>query len=200
MASISVKNVEITKLKHDGFKIKGTRVIYTDPYQATEGEKADIVLISHDHYDHKDAASISALSNDKTTVITPNELAEGSEKIVNGVQVKAVPAYNVNKQFHPKGSGRGYVFILDGVKFYHAGDTDNIPEMAGLGAEGIDVAFLPVSGTYVMTPEEAAQACRGIRPKIAIPMHYGAGVVGTRADAEKFKALVGDAAEVHILD
>jgi len=200
MNSIAVRSVEITKLKQSGFKIKGTRVVYTDPYQVTEGEKADLILVSHDHYDHNDPASIEALSKEDTVVISAGDLSEGSEKTVKGVQIKAVPAYNTDKQFHPKGSGRGYIFTLDGVKFYHAGDTDNIPEMANLASEGIDVALLPVSGTYVMTAEEAASAVEAIKPKRCIPMHYGQGIVGTKADAERFKELVGDKTEVQILE
>jgi L-ascorbate metabolism protein UlaG (beta-lactamase superfamily) len=98
-----------------------------------------------------------------------------------------VPAYNTNKTFHPRNDGKvGYVFTIGGVTYYHAGDTDVIPEMAGLAP---DVALLPVSGTYVMTADEAAKAARQIKPKVAVPMHYGA-IVGSEADAKKFARLL----------
>ena len=97
-----------------------------------------------------------------------------------------MPAYNPNKRFHPKSAGHaGYIVTLNGKRIYHAGDTDHIPEMAQLK---VDIALLPVSGTYVMTAAEAAEAANTIKPGLAIPMHYGdADVVGTRADAEEFK-------------
>jgi L-ascorbate metabolism protein UlaG (beta-lactamase superfamily) len=110
---------------------------------------------------------------------------------VDGVVIEAVAAYNTSKfrspgkPFHPQADGKvGFVIGLGGIRIYHAGDTDEIPEMAKVA--GVDVALLPVSGTYVMTAAEAVKACNAIRPKLAIPMHYGA-IVGTSADAEAFK-------------
>ena len=98
-----------------------------------------------------------------------------------------MPAYNLNKQFHPKSNGwMGVVVTVSGKRIYHAGDTDNIPEMSNL--KNIDIALLPVSGTYVMTAEEAADAANRIMPKMAVPMHYGS-IIGTRADAERFRQL-----------
>jgi L-ascorbate metabolism protein UlaG (beta-lactamase superfamily) len=120
---------------------------------------------------------------------------------VGNVQIEAVPAYNVNKfrepgkAFHPKGESRlGFVVEMDGTTVYHAADSDLIPEMQHIKC---DIALLPVSGTYVMTAEEAAQAVAAIKPKIAVPMHYGA-IVGSSSDAEKFKSLVKDC-QVEIL-
>ena len=102
-----------------------------------------------------------------------------------GGVVKAVPAYNVNKKFHPKDEGwNGYVLEISGKKVYHAGDTDLIPEMQSLG--DIDIALLPVGGTYTMTAEEAVDAVRFIKPKLAVPMHFGSDVVGTEEDALRF--------------
>ena len=119
----------------------------------------------------------------------------GDELAVGEVVVRAVPAYNVNKfrspgnPFHPQPAlHNGYVVTVDGVRVYFAGDTDHIPEMAGIEC---DVALLPVSGTYVMTAEEAAEAAKVIQPQVAVPMHYGAGVAGTRDDAARFQALYG---------
>jgi len=103
---------------------------------------------------------------------------------IDGIPVTAVAAYNLNKEFHPKeNEWVGYVFTINNIRFYHAGDTDNIPEMQDVSA---DVIFLPVSGTYVMDPDEAVQAARKIMPKIAIPMHYGK-IIGDKSSAERFK-------------
>ncbi|RLG02733.1 MAG: MBL fold metallo-hydrolase, partial [Thaumarchaeota archaeon] len=116
----------------------------------------------------------------------------GDKVEVKGAKIEAVPAYNVNKfrspgvVYHPKEEGSvGYVIELDGVRIYHAGDTDFIPEMRNLE---VDVALIPVSGTFVMTAEEAAEAVNTFKPKVAIPMHYGA-IVGDKSDAERFKKL-----------
>ena len=113
-----------------------------------------------------------------------------------GVAVRAVGAYNTDKKFHPKQAGMvGYLFTVSGVTYYHAGDSDHIPEMAGLRP---DVALLPVSGTYVMTAAQAAEAARAIQPKVVVPMHYGA-IVGAEADAATFaKLLAGSGIEVVI--
>jgi L-ascorbate metabolism protein UlaG (beta-lactamase superfamily) len=127
-------------------------------------------------------------------------VAPGDRIDVGGVGIEAVAAYNTNKfrepgkPFHPKADGKvGYIVTLAGTRIYHAGDTDQIPEMAR--AVGVDVALLPVSGTYVMTADEAIQACTTIGPKLAIPMHYGA-IVGSVADAEAFCKGAGCRAEI----
>jgi L-ascorbate metabolism protein UlaG (beta-lactamase superfamily) len=108
---------------------------------------------------------------------------------VGEVEIEAVPAYNVNKSYHPKQAGHvGFIVTVGGERIYFAGDTDRIPEMASVRC---DVALLPVGGTYTMDAEDAAQAAADIRPKVAVPMHWGAGVIGTRADAERFRSLYG---------
>jgi L-ascorbate metabolism protein UlaG (beta-lactamase superfamily) len=114
-------------------------------------------------------------------------LGAGKDLVVYGVRIHAVPAYNLNKKFHPREAGHiGFVLELEGERLYFAGDTDAIPEMETITC---DVALLPVSGTYVMTAEEAPRAAGMIRPKVAVPMHYGAGVVGTAEDADRFRRL-----------
>lgn len=185
-------NQSTIRLESDG------AVIFIDPYNISGSQaKADIILITHEHYDHCDTASINKLSSEETVVIAPivcksklarvNTISAGDKKTVNGIQIEAVPAYNTNKPYHPKGSGVGYVITINGKRIYHAGDTDRIPEMKKLN--NIGIALLPVGGTYTMTAEEAADAVNeDIKPKVAIPMHYGS-VVGSRADAEKFKKL-----------
>jgi L-ascorbate metabolism protein UlaG (beta-lactamase superfamily) len=195
-------------LGHDGFRVDGPPVIYIDPFRlGRELPAADLLLITHEHSDHLSPEDIAKVRTPTTRVIGPADVAaklDGVETIaagetitVAGVQVRALPAYNVNKQFHPRASGKlGYLVTVGGVTYYHAGDTDLIPEMAGL-APG--VALLPVSGTYVMTADEAADAARRIRPKVAVPMHYGS-IIGSPADAERFAALlVGSGIEVRIM-
>ncbi|HPW54293.1 MAG: MBL fold metallo-hydrolase [Thermoanaerobaculaceae bacterium] len=192
-------------LGHDTFRIDGPPVVYLDPYKLGTGlPPADLILITHDHFDHLSEEDLEKVRTPVTVVAGPPEVAAklgavevlraGESRILAEVPVTAVPAYNTNKQFHPKGSGKvGFVFTVAGVKFYHAGDTDLIPEMDGLRP---DVALLPVSGTYVMTASEAAEAARRIAPRIVVPMHYGT-IVGSDADAhELVRCLQGSGIEV----
>ncbi len=209
--------VKVHWLGHDSFVLQGSQTLILDPFKAKGMYKADILLISHEHSDHLSPDDIRRFANSETTVVAP-KICEallkpfpqekkfvdpGSRIDVKGVGIEAVPAYNLNKYrapgvfFHPKADGKvGYVVTLDGVRFYHAGDTDATPEMKALD---VDVAFLPVSGTYVMTAEEAAEAAKTMKVKVAVPMHFNS-IVGTKADAERFKKLVGDARAVQILE
>jgi L-ascorbate metabolism protein UlaG (beta-lactamase superfamily) len=201
------KGVKITWLGHDGFRIQDGHTIYTDPFQIEGGVKADLVLVSHEHFDHCSVDDLKKIVTPNTTIVahaqSKNELSKlkvkelrivrpGDKLTVAGVGVEAVPAYNLNKfrspgkPFHPKEDGKlGFILTVDGVRIYHAADTDHIPEMKGLAP---DIALLPVSGTYVMTAKEAAEAAGSINPKIAIPMHY-ASIVGGVEDAEEFKKI-----------
>lgn len=193
---------------HDTFKISGSQIIYTDPFKIKRKDHADIILITHDHYDHCSPDDVAKLQGPGTVVIAPPDCAgklagsvqtvrPGDSVTVHGVVVKAVPAYNTNKQFHTRDRGWvGYVVTMDGRSVYLAGDTDRIPEMSDL--RGIDVALLPVSGTYVMTAAEAAEAARIIQPRIAVPMHFGS-IVGTSEDALQFASLLKGSVEVVIL-
>lgn len=202
MASIEGVNIEWTG--HDGFVFKNDKIIYTDPFKLSSGvDKADIILITHEHYDHCSIADIKKIVKPETIIVTvPDcqsklsglEIANitlvrpGNKVNVKGTLIEAVPAYNTNKKFHPKeNEWVGFIMTINGTRVYHAGDTDFIPEMKNL--QDIGIALVPVSGSYVMTAEEAANAVNTFKPKVAIPMHYGAGVVGTRDDAEKFKGL-----------
>jgi L-ascorbate metabolism protein UlaG (beta-lactamase superfamily) len=195
-------------LGHDGFLIRGGgKVVVIDPYQIGSCEAADIVLISHQHYDHCSPDDVKKIQKENTVIVTEPDAAKNlggdvrvvapGEKInIDGVDIEAVPAYNVNKNFHPKANQwLGFILTLDGVRIYHAGDTDLIPEMDGMDA---DIALLPVSGTYVMTAEEAVAAAKRIQPKVAIPMHYGA-IVGAEKDAERFAEALEDTCRVVIL-
>lgn len=187
----------ITWFGHDTFKITGKTVIYTDPYKIKKRDAADLILITHSHYDHCSIDDIAKVSGDKTVIVAPKDCAsklKGNVKIaaagdkftVEGVEVEAVPAYNTDKTFHPKSNGWvGYIFTLDSKRYYLAGDTDHIVEMKSIN--DIYAAFLPVSGVYVMTADEAALAALDIAPQFAIPMHYG-DIVGTKEDAKRFAA------------
>jgi L-ascorbate metabolism protein UlaG (beta-lactamase superfamily) len=190
-------------LGHDSFRLDEPAVIYFDPVKL-QGKlpKADLVLVSHEHYDHCSPDDVKKISTPKTVVLAGGAAAQklrgaravkpGDRLTVAGVTVETVPAYNVNKfrspgvPFHPREAEHvGYIVTVGGVRIYHAGDTDQIPEMADVTC---DVALLPVSGTYAMTVEEAAEAARTLSPQFVVPMHYGAGI-GTAGDGQRLTDL-----------
>jgi L-ascorbate metabolism protein UlaG (beta-lactamase superfamily) len=208
----------LTWLGHSGFLIRAGRAnVYIDPYRVPDdAPAADVILVTHHHYDHFSPRDVEKLSTESTWLIGPATVAERvSGQVVSvrpgelvepdsvrGIDVRAVAAYNTSKRnaqgepFHSRESGGvGFDLRVFGERLYHAGDTDVIPEMDEV--TGVEVALLPVSGVYVMTPGEAAEAARRIGPKVAVPMHWGEHI-GTRDDALAFarKAPV----EVRILD
>lgn len=194
-------------LGHDTFRITGEKTVITDPFNIVEREVADIILITHDHYDHCSPEDVAKVQGPNTVIITTRDCAKkltgnirtvkpGDSLTEGGVKVEAVPAYNINKKFHPRENGWvGFVITLNGKRIYLAGDTDLIPEMKGIKA---DIALLPVSGTYVMTADEAVQAALTIKPEVAIPMHYGS-IVGNISDAKKFAEKLDGKIKVVIL-
>ncbi len=185
---------DIHWLGHDTFKIVGEKVVYTDPFKIKKKDTADIILITHEHYDHCSPDDVKKIQGSNTVIVATADCAKklsGKVKIlkpgdsieVEGIKIEAVPAYNTNKQFHTKDKGWvGYIFTVKGQRIYIAGDTDHIPEMKNIK---VDIAMLPVSGTYVMAADEAVKAALDIKPKIAIPMHYGS-IVGSKSDAKRF--------------
>ena len=205
--SIDTVASRIHWLGHDAFRIDGPVTIYFDPYKISGGPPADLVLISHEHYDHCSPEDLEKIAGPETIIVTVRScltklsgqtkvVTPGDSLTVKGIPIEVVPAYNVDKAFHPKvNRWLGFIVEIDGVKIYHAGDTDLIPEM---GEIQTDIALLPVSGTYVMTAEEAAEAALTINPALAIPMHYGT-LVGDAADAERFKQLLEGKVPVRIM-
>jgi L-ascorbate metabolism protein UlaG (beta-lactamase superfamily) len=192
-------------LGHSGFRIRaGDAVLYIDPYRTKGGPKADVILVTHGHYDHFSPQDIELLSDEGTWVVAPPPVAERiagqvlsiapgevvDPELVRGVEIAAVAAYNTSKRdgsgnvFHPREAGWvGYELNVRGERLYHSGDTDVIPEMDRV--TGVDLALLPVSGVYVMTAGEAAEAARRIQPRVAVPMHWGEHI-GTYEDATTF--------------
>mgnify|MGYP005843630951 CR=1 FL=1 len=199
-------------LGHDAFRIDGSSTIYVDPWKlGGSPPRADVVLVTHDHYDHLSLPDIDTVSGPDTVIVGPacvtartgtraaRTIKPGDTVEVGGARVTAVPAYNVTKfkqpgvVFHPRADGHvGYVVDMDGMRVYHAGDTDVIPEMEGLE---VDVALLPVGGTYTMTAEEAAEACARLRARVVVPMHFG-DIVGSEADARRLRELCSVPVEI----
>lgn len=198
-----LENIEV--LYHSSIKINKEKTIYIDPFKIDKDyNDADIVFITHDHFDHYSEEDIDKVINENTTIIIPEELltkilrkginknaiitVEPNKKyIVQGIKFETIPAYNTNKTFHPKENDWiGYIIMLDGIRYYIAGDTDITEENRKVKC---DVAFVPVGGTYTMDFKEAAQLINEIQPKIAVPIHYGS-IVGTEQDATDFIKLL----------
>lgn len=186
-------------LGHASIQITGSKVIYIDPWKLDKGlVPADIIFITHSHYDHCDPRDVAKVAKRTTVIVAPKDAAgkfpnldvrvvkPGDTLTIEGVVVKVIPAYNVGKQFHPKtNSWVGYLITIDGKTVYHPGDTDVIPEMEELKP---DIALLPIGGTYTMDVSQAAALANKMQPGIAVPIHYG-DIVGSWKDAEKFKEL-----------
>ena len=194
-----LNNIEV--LCHSSIRMNKGKIIYVDPFHIKENYKdADIILITHSHYDHFSEKDIEKVRKADTKIYLTEDYVENAKSIgfsenkIVGVkpyqtyheetiEINTVPAYNVNKQFHPKENNWvGYILKIDGISYYIAGDTDITEENKKIKC---DVAFVPVGGTYTMTAKEAAELVNIIKPKVAIPIHYG-DIVGTKEDADTF--------------
>ncbi len=199
---------KIVWLGHDGFRIDAEKTIYFDPYEISSGPEADLILVTHDHFDHCSPDDVKKIQSANTVVVTEKDAAQklsgdvrvvkpGESLAVENIKIEAVPSYNTDKDFHPQKNGwLGFIVEIAGVRVYHAGDTDFIPEMKEFN---VDIALLPVSGTYVMTADQAVDAALAINPKLAIPMHYGT-VAGSEQDAVDFKSALEGKIDVMILE
>lgn len=193
----------IRVLTHSSIKITGEATVYVDPFQIVDAENdADIVLITHDHFDHFSPEDIARVIKSDTILVVPKKMKKqasaipcgeiitvepGEQKQVGKIMIGTITAYNPLKPFHPKGKGWvGYVIETDGVKIYVAGDTDITEENKKVVC---DVAMVPIGGTFTMDAKKAAELVNIIRPKVAIPIHYG-GVAGSKSDEEVFRANV----------
>jgi L-ascorbate metabolism protein UlaG (beta-lactamase superfamily) len=204
-------DLKITFIGHASLMFEfGGKVIYNDPVgqygDFSKLPKADLILAAHEHGDHFDPGMIKKISKSGTKVVmTPLcaamlkggiVLKNGEETTVDGIRIKAVPAYNLvhmrspGAPFHPKGDGNGYILTFGDKRVYVAGDTENIPEMKSLGR--IDCAFLPMNLPYTMTPEMVADAARMVRPAILYPYHT------TDTDTSKLQPLLRDEKGIEI--
>ena len=198
-----LENIEV--LYHSSIRINKEKIIYIDPFKINKNyNDADIIFITHDHYDHYSEDDIDKVRKFNSIFVIPDDLLpkllekginqeniftldSGDTEIIDGIKVEAVPAYNTNKPFHPKENNwLGYIIEIKGVRYYIAGDTDITEENKKVKC---DVAFVPVGGTYTMDFKEAASLINEIKPKIAIPIHYGS-IVGTEQDAIDFIRLL----------
>jgi L-ascorbate metabolism protein UlaG (beta-lactamase superfamily) len=207
---MEIGNVKIEFLGHSGILLSNGKRIAIDPYNVSDNvPKADVVLITHSHYDHCSIKDIEKIIEPGAIIVCTADcqskimklegvhiqvMEVGDELEIGNLKIETIAAYNKHKEFHPKNEGWvGYIIKMKDVIIYHAGDTDFIPEMqklSGYGKHGNKfVSLLPVSGKYVMNSDEAAKAASLISPDLAIPIHYGAGVAGTSEDAERFVEL-----------
>ena len=206
--------MQIEVLCHSSIRIETEKnIIYIDPFKIEEENKdADIIAITHSHYDHFSEEDILKVKNENTKILITTDLFEKTIKLgfkkediimvmpnnsYNALEliVNTIPAYNINKKFHPKENNWvGYVFKINNCKIYIAGDTDITEENKKVEC---DIALIPVGGTYTTTYEEAAELTNIIKPKIAIPTHYG-DIVGNKEDGNKFKDKVHEGIKVDI--
>lgn len=206
-----LENIEV--LYHSSIKINKGVIIYFDPFKIDkEYHDADIIFITHSHYDHYSEEDILKVRKESTHVVAPVDLLENlltlgftKESIttekpnenynVNGLTFKTIPAYNTNKSFHPKSNNWvGYLLTLNDTIYYIAGDTDITEENKQVKC---DVAFVPIGGTYTMDYKEAAELINEIKPKIAVPTHY-ATIVGSIEDGKNFSKLLNSDIECKV--
>ena len=195
----------ITVNEHSSIRMEGPKIIYADPFRITDCRNdADIILVTHAHYDHFSPEDIRKVNQDSTLYVMPESMVEealnagfsqnkiypmvpGTFLSLPDVLINAVPSYNVGKPMHPPKNGwLGYVVTMNGKRIYIAGDCDLMPEEPTVKC---DIAMIPIGGTYTMNPTEGAKCVNQIKPKYVIPIHYGT-LVGDPADFTAFAPLV----------
>lgn len=204
---------KIEVLCHSSIKINKGLVIYFDPFKIDkEYHDADIIFITHSHYDHYSEEDIDKVRKEDTQIVAPLDLLDNlltldftknsitlvkpnENYTVKGLSFKTIPAYNTNKNFHPKANNWvGYLVTIDNMTYYIAGDTDVTTENKQVKC---DVAFVPIGGTYTMDNKEAAKLINEIKPKVAIPTHYGK-IIGNISDGQNFAKLINKEIECKI--
>lgn len=205
--------MKIQVLCHSSIKITSDKIIYSDPFKIKEEmHDADLIIITHSHYDHFSEEDIKKVKKENTKICITNDLLDRTKQLgfdeeniiivepnkhyeISGIKLDTIPAYNINKKFHPKGNNWvGYIMQLENIKIYIAGDTDITEENKKVRC---DIALIPIGGTYTMTYYEAAELINIIRPKTVIPMHYGE-IVGEKEDAIRFKRQIHQDVQVNI--
>ena len=199
----------IQLLGHASFKITGEKVVYIDPWKISETEKADIILISHSHYDHCSLEDIEKVADENTNVLLPPDcqsklgghfngkvhLIEPNKKYnVQGILIETIPSYNITKEFHPKENDWvGFVITINNKRIYYTGDTDLTEESKQVKC---DIALVPVGGNFTLNSKEAAELVNILNPELTIPYHFG-DIIGTKEDAEEFKNLAKIPVEIY---
>ena len=197
--------MKVEVLRHASIKITGNKIIYIDPYKIDDKiSDADYIFITHDHYDHYDEQSINNIKKDTTKIIVPKCLKDkdnslvvepNSEYQIDDIRFTTIPSYNINKPFHPKEKGYvGYNITLEDGNYYAMGDTDATPEALNVKC---DVCFVPIGGTFTMDVNEAIDYVNEIKPKKAIPIHYGL-IVGDKSLGIEFKENIYKEIEVEL--
>ena len=210
---MKIENINLNWLGHAGFLIENSKKIYIDPFQISEGlPKADLILITHSHYDHCSIEDLKKIVTKNTKIIMTADsqskitkfdfpikmiiIEPNQELNIFDIKISTIPSYNIDKDFHQKEEGWvGYLIKYNDVIIYHAGDSDIIPEMQKLTGykqkNNKFIALLPVGGRFTMNPEEASEAAKIIKPSLAIPMHWGS-IIGSKQDAEEFCELCNE--------
>ncbi len=207
MTPLRFRDTLVTLIGHATFRIETSGLtIYTDPYKIPDNSPpADFILVSHSHYDHCDPDDIKKITKESTILIASEEakrklkgdiqtVSQNDEITIQGLTIKTIPAYNISKPYHPKGAGVGFIINTGQTTIYFAGDTDYTEEMQNL--KDIDICLVPIGGTYTMDEKEASEFVNHIKPKVAIPMHYGS---ITQGDPVEFKRLTDSAIDVRIM-
>ena len=207
-----LNNIEV--LCHSSIRINKGNIIYIDPFKIqTDYNDADIIMITHNHYDHYSEEDINKVKKEDTFIIIPEDLLEkvlkegfrkdriitvspNNEYKIKNIKIETIPAYNINKQFHPKENNWvGYIITINNTRYYIAGDTDITDETKKVKC---DVAFVPIGGTYTMDIKEAGELINNIEPKIVVPIHYG-DIVGDKQDGIKFAKIIKPEIKCEIL-